>query len=259
MLGRLVGRPVGRNKSHAPPTFWPSSAQGMRDLAGGFGTWDAGWNCEEAASPLLPAFGSVQLAAANSPRFRESGAFAGDFAVGFDDNTADGFQAAAAGTYDLVAATSLVLYLCFQFDATPSNRFMMSKVGFGAGYGLQAIGAGGGGLQMYVGDGTDTAFSPLATDHRGAAFHDALAFIDRAATPNPVVQLVTDLGVGAATDITAVDSPSNAILFAIGAVVAGTTCGFRCPYAAVGTGDIPALRANAVAAIASIRAKTGRG
>lgn len=231
---------------------FPLTAGQMRAVLGA-GTWSSAYRLDEASGNLVDAFGAIGLTAVGTPRYREAGAYPGDFGIGFDDNTGDRFQAASNATFNLDAVTSLGIYICFRYDGTPSNRFLVSKVAFGDGYGILAPG-GDGQVWAYIDGAVGSAVSEATSDHRGA-FHDALMLIDRT---DQRLQLVTDLDVGPARDISGVTTLSNAITFAIGAGGGGTTCGWRCAFAAVATGDINALRLGASTALTNIRRFTGR-
>ena len=68
----------------------------------GYGTFTAGWLCDDASGALQPVFGSPALTAVNSPTYRTPGPLPRDYAVSLGaDNSTNAFS--AGDTFDMAA------------------------------------------------------------------------------------------------------------------------------------------------------------
>lgn len=249
MLAEMGARPAYR---------WPTSATVLNLAMGGFGTWASAWLCDEASGNISDSIGSVTLSQGNSPSYRNPGAISGsipDYAVGFDLDQNDNFLAGAAGTYDLDDVTSLALYICLRSTAASALKGLGGKLAVAQPYWYLQCANASGHLQFAISDGTDTATPVIAANHCDSNYHDLLAIIDRTAN---VVQLISNLGTSSADSLASVGTLSNTDRFRIGGHELDSSLGHRVAYAAVATGDIVNLRANASAAIANLRKFTGR-
>jgi hypothetical protein len=231
-----------------PRASWPNSPAVMNAAMGGYGSWASGWQCDESNGSLTDAWGGITLAPSSTPTYGNAGPLNGDFAVGFDDASADAFSASSTSTYDITASDSIALYCCVK-PTTMANRNFMGKVSGIDGYAIQGEVSK---MQAFIGDGVAFAQNVVNANHVGD-WCDILFCVDRT---NQRAQLFTNLGTSTALDISAIGNPNNAGAFTLGAftsMFASTVA-----FAAVATGDIANLRANGAAAIAAIRSFTGR-
>jgi hypothetical protein len=239
---------------------FPATADDIRVAGGGYGTWGSIWQFTETARPLIDTVGGINFVdiwPASTPHLRRSGIRLDDYSIGFDGGTTDSFLVSSGSSYDVLAGTSIAIYVVFKSNAAASaNRFIASK-GSATNYYLLRVETGTGHLAGYM---RSLAGAPtgvvLAVDHMNNQWHDAIFFIDRTAN---VMQIITDLGSSAATDIAAIGTTSNSGVFSMGAnVTIGTVAAdIDITYTAVATGDIPALRANASTFIANMRKLRG--
>jgi hypothetical protein len=164
-------------------SFWPASVSwtstDLRDLLGfdrnvdypqtaaqmaaavGYGTWSAGYLCNESSGNLASAFGTpATLTAASSPTYSNLGPRGGsDKAVGFDSN-ADSF--AGGDVFDITGTEDLALIWVGQHTASPSDA-LFSKYDGGSTRGWEVSGNAGG-LRFRVYDGaTNTATAASLT------------------------------------------------------------------------------------------------
>jgi hypothetical protein len=148
---------------------YPQTAAAMR-AAVGYGTWSAGYLCNETSGNLAPAFGAPALAPISTPTYADPGPRGGiDLAVGLD-SAGDGFTGGNvhdAGTGDLCLAW--VGY----FTGTPGS--------FTA---LIGKGSGADGWIIYVNSGFLVFGSHTATAHGvplPVGWYAGMACIDRGA------------------------------------------------------------------------------
>ncbi len=83
VLKEAIGATGTQTATISAPSNAPASSAAMTTACGGFGTWSAGWLCEDAATPLVGSFGSTNLvesAAGGSPVYQVPGPL-GDKAV----------------------------------------------------------------------------------------------------------------------------------------------------------------------------------
>lgn len=256
-LLRTIARKVGKS---VPWFTWPESPVQMRAACGERGTWASGWQCDEALGNLADLWGGITLSpTAGAPAYNVSGPLSGDDrAVRFAGAAADTFTAAAAGTYDLDASTSIAIYLCVRFTSLV-NRNIMGKAGPVANeWAVQLQSSPVGEIIAFVDSGATVISATVAADHWQAGagnWHDVLMVIDRA---NQRLRCFTELGASPDVDISAAGTLTNATPFHVGAANSSTICGCDIAFAAVATGDIPALRTNGADVIARIRRLTGR-
>lgn len=231
---------------------WPSTAAAMRTAIGGWGVWDCAWPGSVSTPGVIPPrFGPNTLTAGGTPLYTKAGPIPSRFALAFDSST-DRFEAASSSIYNLGAATSLAIYVCFKIEPG-SDGYILGKVG--TSYYLFRNHDPDDTLSLQVFDGVSFAWTGTLNFSHSVGWHDALLFIDRDGA-NDYLQLVTDLGSTAPADITGVGSLSNSAPFSLGH--SSATPPHRNAFTAVCTGEVSTLRANAVAAIAAIRAYTGR-
>lgn len=117
VAGDAVGARPGTSKDELLVGRYPIAAAQMA-AAVGFGTWSAGWMCDEASGSLSPAFGSPSLTAGGAPTYGNTGPLLSDRAVGFRDNAADSFN--AGNTHD-VGTGDLCLAWAGKIIGTPTS------------------------------------------------------------------------------------------------------------------------------------------
>lgn len=234
------------------PDGWPTSAAGLTAAFGGYGTWVSAWGCDDTSGNLTDLIGTNHLVPGLTPTYRNTGAFSGDFAVGFDTGTADRFVGSSSTVFNM-GVSSIAMYCCIKIS-TVTNRYFMGK-GATRIMALVLESAPNGRITAQVADGVDLAQSTIAADHSGGLWHDVLFVLDRTAER---IQAFSNLGTGTAVDTTLVGNLDSATLFHVGSLASSNIFGCQIAYAAVATGDIINLRANGAAAIANIRRFTGR-
>lgn len=158
---------------------YPNTAAAMA-AAVGYGTWSAGWLCDETSGSLVPAFGSPSLTAVSSPVYNQPGPLgAGDYAIQFD-STADQFLG-GAGDFDVSGTDDLAIAWVGQWTAKPTAfGALVSKVSgsFGQGYALS--GTDGTNFGFFAGAGS-TFGSTIGANYLVGQWHIGMAVIDRGA------------------------------------------------------------------------------
>lgn len=229
-------------------TSWPTSSAQLSAALGGYGTWSSIWTCDEYSGNLVDSAGAMPLIPAVTPRYRDLGPLSPDFAVGFDNGSGDKFALASTASYDITATDSIAIYVSMR----PTNATNVNWVGKLAGaFGYAGSLETNGNVSWAVAS-TSAVVVTAPGDHRNQ-WNDILMCIDRSAQR---IQVFTQLGTSAASDITAIGSPSNGAGFFLGAFT--TIFDNSVAYLAVATGGVPALRTNGAAAIQNIRRYTGR-
>lgn len=228
---------------------WPRTAAALNAAMGGYGTWASAWE-PPLSGNLSDLIGSVTLTAESTPTYAHKGPTVGGVAVGFDSGGVDNFKAGAAGTFDLDAVTSLAVMLIMRAPAAGASQGFGGKLAAAQPYWYFLCANASGHPRLALSDGVDTATTTIAADHCDGEWHIVLFIIDR--TANEIIA-ISDLGSSTAASLAAVGTLSNTDLFRIGGHPLDASLGHQIGYAAVATGGIVALRANASTAIATLR------
>jgi hypothetical protein len=253
-----IGDALAAMEVARPRRAWPTTAANL-NLAMGYGTWASIWLCDEASGDLADSVGGITLADGSTPTYRNTGAFGGDYAVGFD-SVADRFEAAGAGTFDIAADGGIAVYICAKSSAAAANATLLGKISAdGNDYWLLRCANASGHVSALARSLAGTpAVSTLAANHCDGQWHDILYLLDRTTER---VQVVSDLGSSTAVDITDLTTIITFTSFALGQMnaIGVDALAHQAAFVAVATGGIDTLRANATTAIANIRRFTGRG
>jgi hypothetical protein len=229
--------------------MWPLSAAVMRQAMGGFGTWASAWLAPTSGN-LADLFGAVNLAAEVTPTYGNRGPTPGTAAVGFDSGGTDAFAATVAGSFNLDAVTSLAGLLVLRAPSPGALQGIGGKLAAGQPYWQWQCANVSGHLRLVLSDGVDTAAPTVAANHCDGKWHVFLPIIDRTAN---VAQAFSDLGASSTASLSLVGSLSNTDVFRLGGHPLDASLGHQLGFAAIATGDIVNLRANAAAAIASFQ------
>lgn len=152
---------------------YPTTAAAMQ-TAVGYGTWTAGYLCNETSGNLAAVFGSpATLTAASSPTYSNAGPAGGvDLAVGFNSN-ADSFG--GGNVHDLTNATDVCIAWVGYHAATPTDTFF-SKYDGGTTRGYE-VKCAAGALVFNTYDGSTVSAS--AASLPTAAWYVGMAVADR--------------------------------------------------------------------------------
>jgi len=238
---------------------YPASAAAMA-AAVGYGTWSAGWLCEEASGNLAAAFGSPSLTVSGSPTYGVAGP-TGDRAVQTTTDVSSQYWS-GGDVLNVTATDDVVLAGVSRIDIQPAaSRIVYGKRGVATLYYNVQIGTGAGGaLSFIVLDGSSNTATSTATN----ASHIGSWFVWIAAWERGAVnqgRICTILQNGTATNGTATSAAPgslgtllNTAGFGIGRV-ASTTAGFSTAAFWVGVGSNAAsgIVANMPTAVSNLK------
>jgi hypothetical protein len=152
---------------------YPLSAAAMA-AAVGYGTWSAGWLCNESATPLVPVFGTPDLTAVSTPTYLTAGPRGGiDYAVGLD-SSGDGFT--GGNVHDVGATDDLIIAWVGKWTTAPGDFTALISKGTGADGWIVYHNAGV--LKM---EGSASSSGTVALPTVGN-WHAGIAVIDRGAS-----------------------------------------------------------------------------
>lgn len=240
---------------------WPADAAALA-AAFGYGTWSARYAMQESATPLVDSIGGVNLTAASTPVYQQAGlpTVSGDLAVQFDTAN-DSFAAASAASHDIGTTGGIAIYACVKYPTPTAFNQFFSKGWDGTTaihWGVLVANASGHiycGLDDGAGHSTSNTTMVIAANHADGNWHDILLCIDRDAQR---ARLFSDLGQSQDIDLTAYGTLANAAPFSLGRRGSIVAALHTVAFVAIANADVTALRTNAAAAIANIRAATGR-
>jgi hypothetical protein len=226
---------------------YPTTAAKMNEAVG-YGTWTAGWLCNESSGSLAATFGAPSLSAVGTPTYSNDGYLsAPDKAISFDAS-GDGFS--GGDVHDVTATDDLVLAWVAKVTATPAgNRGWFSK---GAAPGWYMYRKADGALTFNVNDIVDTQVSavPLGEWHVGIAVVDRAANVSRVGVRGLTSGTTT---VSATSDITAQGTLANGSSFLVGEgiVTADTDVKMAAFWIGTGVGAGTGLSANLSTALSN--------
>jgi hypothetical protein len=238
---------------------YPQTAAQMA-TAVGYGTWSAGYLCNEASGNLSSVFGTpATLTASGSPTYSNAGARGGsDKAIGFDA-TSEYFT--GGNVFDVGAGADLAIAWVGKFSALPGGADFRSLFGKAAnqndGWSITIEGATPA-IRFFVGTGAGFQNAQVST---AAAFHIgepfvAIAALDRATNRmNFGIRSLTtgNVSVAGQTVVSSVDVSTED--FKVGAnayLSAWVNHQISALYIAHGTGAASGLSANLSTALSSI-------
>ncbi len=234
------------------PRGYPTTALAMATTVG-YGTWSAGWLCDEASGSLVPAFGSPSLTPVGTPTYASAGPLGGvDKAVGANSND-DAFT--GGNVFDAVGTDDVAL-LWVGFHSTTPTSSLMSKYDGGSGKGYYIDIAAGGELRFSTEDPAATRATTAGVTPVGS-WYVGCGVIDRGAGKIRVAYRTLAGAASISTETTiAANTLTNAFSFFLMAStwLSGPT-DMLCAalYVAKGSGAATGLSANLATGIASFR------
>jgi hypothetical protein len=227
----------------------------------GYGTWSAGWLCNEESGNLAAVFGSPALTAAGTPLYGIAGPRGGaDKAVGVD-GAAD--QWTGGDTFDVSGTDDLCLAWVGRFSASPpTTEFMFTKGDAGAPSSWSVRQAGDGLIHFLMVTSSGSKESTISTASIIGQWYVGIAVIDRG-SGNLRVGLRTLSGtevLGTATALFAGEAVANANNFTFsnrGAALPCVSQQFAAFYIGLGTSVAAGLSTNLSTALANVAATFG--
>lgn len=254
--GLEIGLSLQVMQSWSSPA-WPANPTEMRLALGSVGTWSYGWDFDDVTGYIIgltPRFGGVRLYDAGGADYLVPGAFSGDSAVGLTGGEMEGFGPADNTFLDLDASTSYAEFLSFSSNGPAVAGQVIASKGTATTYRKLVVENTSGHLTLSVRSGGGSVVSTtLAFNFFDGEPHQILSFIDRTAQR---IQLVSDLGVSTAADITTVGSLVAAAQpwsFGANFDIPLVTAPIDVHFLAIALADIVNLRAAGAAAITAIR------
>lgn len=226
---------------------YPLSAAALQ-TAVGYGTWTAGWLCNETSGNLAAAFGAPTLTAVNTPTYGTAGPRAGvDLAVGFDGST-DGFS--GGDVHDVNATSDLCFAIVAKFSSLTGTLDVFGK--WHTANPRYLLYRNAAELVFNVNDGTDNADATV-TGFSTETWVAIMGVLDRGA--NQVRLAFCPLGgsatVGSTTSTAAIGTLENTQNFGIGNLLFGADTGVKIAalYVGTGTGAASGMSANLSTAV----------
>ncbi len=152
---------------------YPANASALGSIIGGIWTSGAAWQCQEAATPLVAAFGSPNLTAVSSPTYQQTGPRTGRYSVGFN-STDDAFS---GGDVFNVTGTDDLLFAWVGYASAAANADFAGKWNGATGW---ILANETNKVTLYIDDGPDAAVASTGQLLTGE-WYVGLAYIDRTA------------------------------------------------------------------------------
>jgi hypothetical protein len=236
---------------------YPQSAAAMQ-AAVGYGTWSAGYLCNETSGDLAAVFGAPTLTDSGTPTYGTAGPIGGiDKAIGWAD-AADYFDGAV--NFDVTNLQDLCVAWVGKFSATPSASVLFCK---GAAAPLWAISIGTTGPYMEIYDPSGAATAQVSA--YVGEWHVGMAVIDRSTGKMRVATHGLTSGTSSVSaEVTAVTGTlANAGAFRFGASATGgsasTVLNISAFYIGTGASAATGLSAGMATAIVNFASAVSAG
>jgi hypothetical protein len=215
---------------------FPQSAAAVASAIG-YGTWSAGWLCQESSGSLAAVFGSPSLAAVSSPTYQNAGTKTGDYAIGFD-STLDAFS--GGDVYDVTATDDLVFAWVGKTTSIAADKDWFAKYAASVGYFIYKAATDC--FLLAVNDGTG-AVTAVTSSAAANSWHVGIALVDRGANQ-------IRIGIRTLAGVSSISSTSS---------IAGKGSLASAANLLVGNGSITGNGADTSGSISAIYIGTGSG